>query len=533
MSKRKRDSDAPTTVASQASSSEVHKSQKISGNATADRKPISYEDGELTSPLSKTAAVHTNAHSSTRPQSPYSSSPDMKAGKDEERPRTPPGPYSYTAEKREKLFSKDDQWKAKAKSSKKNKNKKRPQVDNTVPRTDPEYGQVGAIPLGSGSDEEDEGLQYLKMVRSEAQGLPRVVRAVMTTNMAPVISDQANSNDLGASHNDYEVEEEDEDGYYSDGTYIGRPDDIPEEEELDLPLALITQSYYHEELCYRFAAHHERMHSPPTAAAMSSLSDNHLISLPRGNKPAYKEWKALLRDKSPHPAQVASMDTGTIVRLLDLIDGQIMRCYYGSTNVPDKLARWTWALLGRLDSVETLSTEVGVVRNLAKTAVWVGRELQKKGLSNLASSNIIKRQELDDNDDEKPNVRDNEMAHEKSEGAGANGDDLVAAKARLIGKLEEPGPNNEASCGAEEDDDDQDYGVMATLHQALVDPIQNHEPIRGKMADGRTGASDLFSPNANTLATLDMIITVAGEFYGQRDLLESRLMWEEGQMIVS
>jgi len=32
-------------------------------------------------------------------------------------------------------------------------------------------------------------------------------------------------------------------------------------------------------------------------------------------------------------------------------------------------------------------------------------------------------------------------------------------------------------------------------------------------------------PNANTMATIDMIITIAGEFYGQRDLLEFREAW--------
>lgn len=30
----------------------------------------------------------------------------------------------------------------------------------------------------------------------------------------------------------------------------------------------------------------------------------------------------------------------------------------------------------------------------------------------------------------------------------------------------------------------------------------------------------------NTLATLDMIITIVGEFYGQRDLLDSRRSWD-------
>ncbi|OCL08258.1 hypothetical protein AOQ84DRAFT_364286, partial [Glonium stellatum] len=38
-------------------------------------------------------------------------------------------------------------------------------------------------------------------------------------------------------------------------------------------------------------------------------------------------------------------------------------------------------------------------------------------------------------------------------------------------------------------------------------------------------------PDANTLATIDMIITIAGEFYGQRDLLEFREAWGDESQI--
>ena len=30
-------------------------------------------------------------------------------------------------------------------------------------------------------------------------------------------------------------------------------------------------------------------------------------------------------------------------------------------------------------------------------------------------------------------------------------------------------------------------------------------------------------------STLDMLVTIIGEFYGQRDLLDGRLLWDEMQ----
>jgi len=138
------------------------------------------------------------------------------------------------------------------------------------------------------------------------------------------------------------------------------------------------------------------------------------------------------------------MKSQTVLQLLSMIDGQLEASVNEAKNITAITSRWIWGLLARLEDGGQLNTnQVASVRDLAKTAVWVGYKYRKMGV-------------------------------EKD----AGGSELDLAKAKILGKLDEADQKEEI-------------------------------------------------PDANTLATLDLIITVAGEFYGQRDLLQSRLSWEK------
>ena len=82
--------------------------------------------------------------------------------------------------------------------------------------------------------------------------------------------------------------------------------------------------------------------------------------------------------------------------------------------------------------------------------------------------------------------------------------DIEAAKARLLARLEA----SSVSTGGD-----------------MQSGSRSPKTERAKIADaqgGKEAVSDETNPRLNTIATLNMILTVVGEFYGQRDLLDFR-----------
>ena len=51
----------------------------------------------------------------------------------------------------------------------------------------------------------------------------------------------------------------------------------------------------------------------------------------------------------------------------------------------------------------------------------------------------------------------------------------------------------------------------------------------GLNVEAEGGLKESSDEKAEILATLDILVTIIGEFYGQRDLLDGRLLWDEMQ----
>jgi len=251
-----------------------------------------------------------------------------------------------------------------------------------------------------------------------------------------------------------------------------------------------------------------------------------------------------------------------------------------------RLSAWLWAVLCKVPDVGTLDNEqVGVVRELGKRAVWVrcgwaggdiaesteglGPGEEEEGaveeLDAIAASLIdgkIANEDEEGNLDDDRGVRSNNLSpllravSEAEEGEvdgvlqldGGNDEEAAdAAKSKLergdepVGvqakikqqqqadlnfahdeKFDEPDPaqrnvdvNEDAGAGANTllCADDSETAVVADAADATVPPA--------------VAMANYSSPNVNTCATLDMLITVAGDLYGQRDLLEFREVWGE------
>lgn len=345
----------------------------------------------------------------------------------------------------------------------------------------------------------------------------------------------------------YTVGQGDARGYYHDGAYTAAPSSAPSSPPP--PAHDAVDAAYFAALTARF--HRLRttlLHrdAPPPRALLAALPPSHSPHVgpfgPRSQ--TFARWSARLRDTDPHPAQVAAMDKGAVLRLLRvLLGGTFLRA---GAELRERTSRWVWALLARLPERGELDhMEVGHVRELGKRAAllmhtlremaalrdevelgghdgdagaeeWVGEvdgeaeaaeeteaDEPRDTPSHLSADPVRPSgtappsvpDGVDDNKVDDDNVEDGEIADE-SEPMDLESD-IESAKARLLANLDNAGRETSPEGGGDGDG-------QSTSHSAGEAPF---DPVRSRM---------------NMRATLSMILTVAGECYGQRDLLEFR-----------
>ena len=180
------------------------------------------------------------------------------------------------------------------------------------------------------------------------------------------------------------------------------------------------------------------------------------------------------------------------------------------------------------------SEEVGVVRGVGKRAQWILRRMAAgEGLSSEEEVQGEEDGNGEDGDEEEGPLEEEEEDQNGGDEDGQEGD-------------RQEGPSDDG----EEDAHSLDNGeALAEARKRVIASLGSAEPIEPSLvakavqdqpeeanegsielqvdavASGPAKAeeNDLWSVHA----TLDMIITIVGQFYGQRDLLDGRLLWEE------
>lgn len=214
----------------------------------------------------------------------------------------------------------------------------------------------------------------------------------------------------------------------------------------------------------RFLSQRHQMHLPPSSEAVAALTDEQPIDYDREDKKAASHWIKVLPSVAPKSAQVRSMSEETVAGLLELIQEHHLK---RQTQINKVTSAWIWSLLARLDEVGLMNNDqVYAVRALGKKAVLV--------LVSLRSSEAA--QLLEDLVD--------------AEGGAAGPQDATDAADSKQRKV------------------DADVQKMGLQSHNVAEP-------RSQIA-GRD----------NTLATLDAILVIVGDIFGQRDLLEFRQPWE-------
>lgn len=258
-----------------------------------------------------------------------------------------------------------------------------------------------------------------------------------------------------------------------------------------------------------------------------------------------------VRYSDPHPAQIAAMDKGAVFRLLRVIlGGKFLR---RGVELRERTSRWLWALLARLpDRGELDHIEVGHIRELGKRAAVLMHSLQQMAM--LREEVELGGHDEDDNGDADEAAWVGEDEDEDAE--------VDAQQYSLVAKTVDDGdvppeqptsdPDHPVSIGPTTGvpetnngkvDVDIEDGEIADDESVPMDIEEDMENVKARLLANLDAACESTGPltpssqdagqkeeasfdpvraRMNMRATLNMIITVAGEFYGQRDLLEFR-----------
>lgn len=322
----------------------------------------------------------------------------------------------------------------------------------------------------------------------------------------------------------------DERGFYTEGAYIGAPESDADSSMDDQQS---PQAVYFQSLLDRFSRLHDQLDSTPPQAALDRLDQNHAYHH-SGSRDDGRKWRWRLFNTDPLPAQLASMDKATVFKLLKFIlkDNGALGARAKITN---RLSRWIWGLLAKVPvRGELTSEEVGLIRDLGKKAVYLCVEMRGVDVRALYAEGA------DDDDAETPG------GDAGVDGAAARGpiigpvmpsagDGIEADKPVENAKPYEPMFNMVPNEAALEDINDGDVAAESELAQVEAMKARLLSRLDDDKADTDGDAAKAVYDDAaleeeerakeNAKITVDMIITVAGEAYGQRDLLEFREEW--------
>lgn len=385
--------------------------------------------------------------------------------------------------------------------------------------------------------------------RSEANALPSLFVApkvspieVQTTTTTDTVPDKQPV-DLDANL----------EGFYSDGVYIARTGaSAPGKTTLltDDSEGSHAQSAYYNLLRHRFILLRSTLKCTPPASAVAALSDDHLISLPRRSREASREWRRLILTRDPKMVQLACMDMDSVLGALEITARVLSdNLRTGGLVMIKRLGAWAWGLLGRCRDVGQLGPEeVGEIRLMAKRAVAILKKLKQaeKRLSLVTLGEGDSQLEIEDGevdeagDDAVHDVADRAVERDAGSSEPIARDDIMpdagpedhtkSVSDHGIYELTPAGPDSTAEPISSLDEL---QAAKARLQAKLADDQNFESAIKEEdslpaqsLAESRD--DEIAEIRGQTRAMLDMIITVVGEFYGQRDLLESREVWEQG-----
>ena len=342
-------------------------------------------------------------------------------------------------------------------------------------------------------------------------------------------------------------------GYYSDGAYtaIPHPQSNPrqartngEEQEDQDP-----QEAYYASLSARFTKLTQTLQSLPPRSAPANADDYYLDWKGR------RLWYGKIMNTAPTMVLLAQLTQESVVNGLGVV-GSLVTFSHLSGDRSKNIGAWAWGLLGRCREVgQMCSEEVGVLRKVGKQAVWLLRRISAGeiigGDKDMMDANVgednVEDGEVEDGDEE-----DGDGGEEYVEDGTESPDAMDAEDAYspsfdpILQNTSRQNGNNEIHSPTTNPDTDvakakqRVLDSLATNHPPDTNPSNSEDcepnraptlyPTTEKKSNERVNLTESASPDekkATMIATLDMLVTIIGECYGQRDLLGGRLLWDE------
>jgi hypothetical protein len=297
-------------------------------------------------------------------------------------------------------------------------------------------------------------------------------------------------------------EEEASKGWYQDGAYIACPvggsellnryEDDDEEVEPELS----AQDAFTRNLLSRYNAQRAHFSLPQNQKTQAQ----HIIKFPLNKVKGYSAFRKLIHTRNPSPEALNSLIQSEVLGLIKLATQALKKF----VNIEPRVSAWLWGLLCRVGEVGTLDSEaVSVLREFGKKAVQVGISFFNREVSQLLG-------EGQDDDDDEEEEEENEAEEEEAEKEEGNQVDD-----QPVGSLPDSSAIQDASMEASQVE-------LAEARERLLVSISN-DHVQEQTPE--SSAPPLVLADANTRATLDTIIVIVGQAFGQRDLLEFRTVW--------
>jgi hypothetical protein len=345
-------------------------------------------------------------------------------------------------------------------------------------------------------------------------------------------------------------------GSYADGAYYAASasSEVSEEQaSADRNLA------YFDSIMTRFETLRDQLqsHEPPPEA-LAKLDKDHPTHVGALDTKVARWWRWKMRTIDPWPAQICSMDKSTVLRLLGLLAGGTLLKRGSAVDL--SVSRWAWSLLARLpERGELTSEEIGVVRELGKKAVLLGMGLKEDAELDAGMDEVDPEHEEDEEDPDDGEVLDVVNEEEIDLDIDASSDEglpgvveeraidsslpaMSAAITEAYDVVNSSAPQSSTPSTQTMDTEVSFGSDPPDLDKTIQpeDPAETPDDLEAAKArllgnlNNEGGAAEQAQEHPvgkpskwNTRATVDMIITVAGEAYGQRDLLEFRGVWDQ------
>lgn len=290
-------------------------------------------------------------------------------------------------------------------------------------------------------------------------------------------------------------------------------------------------------------------HPPPQALAALTREQSPYVGRFGPASRTFTTWSVRMRGSDPVPAQVAAMDKDAAFRLLRVVlGGKFLR---RGTELRERTSRWLWALLARLpDRGELDYMEVGYVRELGKRAALLMHSLREMAALREEVEGGGRPSSEDDGLEGGQEDWDGEAEALDDDGREASAPAQESVEQAVPVANDEPAPVQpssdppaRSSSTAPTSVPDADVDKAEQMEDGEIDesaPMDIDSDVESaktrllaKLNNHTSGGYDAdqaaeeppFDParaRMNMRATLNMILTVVGQLYGQLDLLEFR-----------